>query len=98
MTGRAQLRLAAGADDPVTALRLALDAVHALRLEAERWRRTGDVVRVLALAECPLRTREVARSLGLDVADARRKLADAHAAYRVRRFGTGPATTWAVRS
>jgi hypothetical protein len=55
------------------------------------------VVRVLALAECPLRTREVARALGLDVADARRKLADAHAAYRVRRFGTGPATMWAVR-
>lgn len=98
MTGRDQLRMAAGADDPVAALRLAMEAVHALRMEARVWRNTGDVVRVLALAECPLRTREVARSLGITMTDARKRLCDAHAARQVRRFGAGPGTSWAVRS
>lgn len=98
MTGRDQLKMAAGADDPVTALRLALEAVHALKLEARRWRNTGDVVRVLALAECPLRTREVARALGINMVEARKRLCEAHAKHAVRRFGVGPGTTWAARS
>ena len=97
MTARKLLLAAAGAEEPAAALRLAEEAVAALRLEVIRWQSLPNVVGVLARSESPLSTRQVAAYLGLGPTDARKLLVTAHTAGGVRRFGTGPATCWALR-
>ena len=97
MKAQKRLLLAAGAEEPAEALRLAEEAVVALRLEVIRWQSLPNVVGVLARSESPLSTRQVAHYLGLAPTDTRKLLVIAHTAGSVRRFGIGPATSWALR-
>ena len=97
MTARKLLLAAAGAEEPAAALRLAEEAVAALRLEVIRWQSLPNVAGVLARSESPLSTRQVAHYLGLAPTDTRKLLVIAHTAGSVRRFGIGPATRWALR-
>ena len=97
MKAQKLLLAAAGAEEPAAALRLAEEAVAALRREVIRWQSLPNVVGVLARSESPLSTRQVASYLGLAPTDTRKLLVIAQAAGSVRRFGIGPATSWALR-